>query len=278
MKVIAFVGPSGTGKSHRAFKVANDLNIDVLIDDGLLIKEGKIIAGISAKQQPTRIGAIKTALFSDEKHCAEVKLALKKFAPQKVLLLATSEEMAQKIARRLDLPQPEKYIRIEEIADRKEIKKALRMRKIEGMHVIPAPTLEVQSRFLGALIEPLQIILPRHKETASPQLWTEQSMVRPTFTTLGKFYITETALKQIITYVINRSHLFGPIHNIAILNISKQKGNVVFKIELSGIYGTPLHLRTKILQKLIKKEVEYATDLNVQAVNIKIKNLVFKTK
>lgn len=278
MKVIAFVGPSGTGKSHRAFKVANDLNIDVLIDDGLLIKEGKIIAGISAKQQPTRIGAIKAALLSDEKHCAEVKLALKKLAPQKVLLLATSEEMAQKIAQRLDLPQPEKYIRIEEIADRKEIKKALRMRKIEGMHVIPAPTLEVQSRFLGALIEPLRIILPYHKETASPQLWTEQSMIRPTFTTLGKFYITETALKQIITYVINSSHLFGPIHNIAILDISKQKGNVVFKIELSGIYGTPLHLRTKILQKLIKKEVEYATDLNVQAVNIKIKNLVFKTK
>jgi len=159
-----------------------------------------------------------------------------------------------------------------------EIKKALRMRKIEGMHVIPAPTLEVQSRFLGALIEPLHIILPHHKETASPQLWTEQSMVRPTFTTLGKFYITETALKQIITYVINSSHLFGPIHNIAILDISKQKGNVVFKIELSGIYGTPLHLRTKILQKLIKKEVEYATNLNVQAVNIKIKNLVFKAK
>ena len=35
--VIAFVGPSGTGKSTRAIKVARDNNIHYIIDDGLLI-------------------------------------------------------------------------------------------------------------------------------------------------------------------------------------------------------------------------------------------------
>ena len=34
--VIAFVGPSGTGKSTRAIKVARDNNIHYIIDDGLL--------------------------------------------------------------------------------------------------------------------------------------------------------------------------------------------------------------------------------------------------
>ena len=36
MKVIAFVGPSGTGKSYRALTVASMNGADAIIDDGLL--------------------------------------------------------------------------------------------------------------------------------------------------------------------------------------------------------------------------------------------------
>ncbi|MCR5340631.1 MAG: hypothetical protein K6E60_04715, partial [Saccharofermentans sp.] len=46
--VIAFVGPSGTGKSTRAIKVARDNNIHYIIDDGLLINGSRIVAGTSA--------------------------------------------------------------------------------------------------------------------------------------------------------------------------------------------------------------------------------------
>ena len=42
MEVVAFVGPSGTGKSHRAIGVAHNNNCDAIIDDGLLIKGTKI--------------------------------------------------------------------------------------------------------------------------------------------------------------------------------------------------------------------------------------------
>ena len=49
MKVVAFVGPSGTGKSHRAIGIAHKNNCDAIIDDGLLIKGTKILAGTSAK-------------------------------------------------------------------------------------------------------------------------------------------------------------------------------------------------------------------------------------
>ena len=44
MEVVAFVGPSGTGKSHRAIGVAHNNNCDAIIDDGLLIKGTKILA------------------------------------------------------------------------------------------------------------------------------------------------------------------------------------------------------------------------------------------
>ena len=38
MYICALVGPSGTGKSHRALWVAKEHNIDYIIDDGLLIR------------------------------------------------------------------------------------------------------------------------------------------------------------------------------------------------------------------------------------------------
>ena len=42
MRVLAFVGPSGTGKSYRAQMVAGENNIEYIIDDGLLIKDNAI--------------------------------------------------------------------------------------------------------------------------------------------------------------------------------------------------------------------------------------------
>ena len=43
IKVYAFVGPSGTGKSYRAQMVANENNIHYIIDDGLFINDNEII-------------------------------------------------------------------------------------------------------------------------------------------------------------------------------------------------------------------------------------------
>ena len=51
IKVYAFVGPSGTGKSYRAQMVAGENNINFIIDDGLLIKDNEVIAGTSAKKE-----------------------------------------------------------------------------------------------------------------------------------------------------------------------------------------------------------------------------------
>lgn len=54
MDTIALVGPSGTGKSHRALIVAHEYDVDTIIDDGLLIKDSKIIAGYSAKKSQAK--------------------------------------------------------------------------------------------------------------------------------------------------------------------------------------------------------------------------------
>ena len=51
MDIYALVGPSGTGKSHRALQVAHKYEVELIIDDGLLIKGDRILAGLSAKRQ-----------------------------------------------------------------------------------------------------------------------------------------------------------------------------------------------------------------------------------
>ena len=66
IRVLAFVGPSGTGKSYRAQMVASENDIRFIIDDGLLIKDNEVIAGSSAKKAPTKIETVKHALFLEE--------------------------------------------------------------------------------------------------------------------------------------------------------------------------------------------------------------------
>jgi ABC-type glutathione transport system ATPase component len=72
MKVYALVGKSGTGKSYQAMNVCRTRNIVGIIDDGLFIYNNDVVAGISAKRQPTVVGAIKTALFSKDDHRNDV--------------------------------------------------------------------------------------------------------------------------------------------------------------------------------------------------------------
>jgi ABC-type dipeptide/oligopeptide/nickel transport system ATPase component len=75
-RVFALVGKSGTGKSFKARQVARRFRIDLLIDDGLLIKGQKIIAGRSAKREKGILTAIKTAVFANPELIEEVRQAI----------------------------------------------------------------------------------------------------------------------------------------------------------------------------------------------------------
>ena len=77
MKTVALIGKSGTGKSYQALNLAKGKDINYIIDDGLFIAKNKILAGKSAKRQTTMVGAVKTALYTDEDHKSEVMAAIK---------------------------------------------------------------------------------------------------------------------------------------------------------------------------------------------------------
>ena len=79
MRIVAFVGPSGTGKSHRAQMVAREKNIDYIIDDAILVSQNKVVAGTSAKKASTKIESVKRALFSMPGQVDEVRKAIEEY-------------------------------------------------------------------------------------------------------------------------------------------------------------------------------------------------------
>jgi len=275
LEVFALVGPSGTGKSHRATVIAHQLDAQAIIDDGLLIQGNRILAGSSAKRQPTRIGAIRTALLMDKQHAEEIKKALSELGAERVLILGTSLEMVKRIAFRLGLPAPSKLIKIEDVASEKEIRKARFLRSYYSKHVIPAPTLEVKRSFPGTLVDPLRVFL-RKKDVQGKKDWLEQSVVRPTYTYHGRLSIANSALSSIVSHAAQKVEGVTRPGKVTVRN--EDGGTVIVDIAPTFDYGCRIPEVARNLQVVVKKVIEEMTGLQVKEVNVNVKSLSRKNK
>ena len=268
IKVYAFVGPSGTGKSYRAQLVASENNIHYIIDDGLLINENDVVAGNSAKKAPTKIETVKKAIFIDKEDRKEMIQALKKIKPDSILILGTSDGMVEKIADNLQLPRPEKTIYINDVATENEIETARRIRTTEGKHVIPVPTFEIKRDFVGYLLDPLQIFKYRKNDT--PYI-SEKSIIRPTFSYLGKFTISDTVFRQITEYVAKKVE---GIDRVSRVRVESADGATTVYAEVYVIFGYNIVNVLREFKQKVKKEIENLTSMNVQEVSVLAKGIV----
>lgn len=271
METIAFVGPSGTGKSHRALVVAHDYQVDSIIDDGLFIKDNKIIAGHSAKKEPNKIGAVRRAIFMDADHVEEVKRAIAETQPKRILILGTSDNMIGKIVDALALPPVEKTVRIEQIATAEEIAKARKSRLKEGKHIIPVPTIELKPHFSGYMIDPLQIFLKR------PQMQRrrlgEKSIVRPTFSYYGKLTISDAAIQQLVVFLAQQNLAVSQTSHVQISNTAQKEKGLIIRMDVVMRYGLALRKFLQELQDSIKQNIEYITGMTVQQVHVTVRSL-----
>lgn len=269
MRIVGFVGASGTGKSHRASWVAREKGIDYIIDDGLFIRGNQVVAGTSAKREKTRVGSIKRALFSDEAHTREVKDAIERNKPEAILILGTSDGMVDKIAQRLGLPEISERVYIEDVADEFEIRQAIATRREQGKHVIPVPTFEIKKDFSGYFLDPLRIF--RRKGKVSFQLEEEKSVVRPTFSYLGNYTISDYTIYQIVEYVVTG---IKGVSKISRFRAENQPDGTYMEIDLVLIYGQPIRALVQELQQKVADEVERLTALNIRQINVTVKSLV----
>ena len=267
-RVYAFVGPSGTGKSYRAQMVASANDIHHIIDDGILINENEVLAGTSAKKAPTKIETVKHALFIEKKEQDEMKKALKKYKPDSILILGTSDKMVEKIQENLGLPKIEKTIYINEVATEDEMEKARNMRVTQGKHVIPVPTFEIKKDFSGYILDPLQIF--RSKGKGGNPYISEKSIIRPTFSYLGNFTISDSVFRQIAEQIANN---MPSVYEVSRTRVENYGDGISIYMEAIINYGNNIIDVMQELKNKTKKEIEKQTAMNVLKVDLVAKGI-----
>ena len=273
MDVIALVGPSGTGKSHRALQVAQEHHADAIIDDGILIKDGHIVAGESAKTEKSRIMAVRRAIFVLPGHAEDVRDAIRRIQPHRILVIGTSENMVHKIAETLRLPSIQLIIRIEDIASRAEIELAQFHRLKEGKHIIPVPTIELKPHFSGYLIDPLQSLFKRSR--VRRRKLGEKSIVRPVFSYYGKLIIDDWVIRAIVDRIVKTREFVKSVKHVAVEHIFKGDEDHGLQISCEVVLNYGNHIPTLVTQtqSLIRGAVEFTTGMIVRAINIEVKAL-----
>jgi len=268
VRVYALVGASGTGKSFRAKLVAQKYGIDMIIDDGLLIRGDTLLAGRSAKKEQLYMSAVKTALFHDKAHRDEVARVLQREKFRKVLVIGTSDKMVRKICERLQIPHPGKIIKIEDVASRDEIDKAVRSRKIEGKHVIPVPALEIRRNYPSIFYDSIRVFLKRNfgAAPARPRVY-EKSVVRPEYTKRGRVSISEAALSQMVIHCVDE---FDDSVRIRRLAVRSDTQGYRLTLVLEVPFGTRLTSNAHALQEYIVENIERFTGILIEEVNIVI--------
>ena len=256
-RVYGFVGSSGTGKSYRAQMVAGEYNIRYIIDDGILVKDNEIIAGSSAKKADTKIETVRRAIFIEEEQRKEMIKAIRKAKPESILILGTSDKMVE----------IQKIIRITDVATEEEIENARRSRVNEGKHVIPVPTFELKKDFSGYLLDPLQIFKTRKNET--PYI-SEKSIIRPTFSYLGKFTISDMVFKQIIEYLASKTDSITEVLRV-IVNKGEYGPSIYVEVEVK--FGINIIFELDKFKERCIKEIERQTTMHITNMRIVAKKI-----
>lgn len=272
MEVIAFFGPPGTGKSDRALVVAYENKASCIIDDGILIYHSRIVAGKSAKREESRLKAVRRAIFWDAEQREEVRQALEKINPKRVLILGTSDRMVETICKALGLPKPSKYIRIQDVARPDEMLKAKEARNKEGKHVIPVPTMELKPYFKGYLIDPLRFFRNRKKEM--PKRFSEneeRSVVRPVFSYYGKLSFSDRVIESLVYYAVRDMKKIRITHVRSEKRTGQMNGLILF-IDVSVKPGTPQEIKKIIhtMRDRIQREIEHTTGMSLDTIKVNV--------
>ena len=270
MEIWTLTGPSGTGKSFRAIDITQNHNKDGVIDDGLFIYRGTVVAGESAKLASTKVGAIKAAIFNDPKKAEVVSRAIRKKDPDSILVLGTSDEMVDLIIERLKLgsaPDPSHRIYIEDITTEDERSEAKTQRENYGKHVIPAPALDLKRSFAGYFLDTLGLFKGHLKQQ------NEKTVVRPSFSYIGEYVLSEKVISDIVRIVADED---PSIYDVIMVTQNPSPGNYVVNVALRITPACSLWDDMMKFQERVKDAVELMTAFNVAEVNVEVRGIEYE--
>ena len=270
VQVYALVGKTGTGKSFRAQLVAQKYGIDMLIDDGLLIKDQKILAGRSAKREKTRLAAVKTSIFMDHEHAEKVIKVLERENFKRILLIGTSEKMVKKVAQRLNLTHPHKIISIEAVATEDEINEARKSRINDKNHIIPAPAVEVKFNYPFIFFKSVKVFFKKNFPFHKRQKMFEKSVVKPQYSEKGQIAISETVLGQMVSHCVKE---FDSRLKIERIIVERGKYSYSLEIVLDIPFDVQISGTMHKLQSYVIESIERFAGLILDEVNVTVGKL-----
>jgi uncharacterized alkaline shock family protein YloU len=119
----------------------------------------------------------------------------------------------------------------------------------------------------------LQIFRRRGK--GNYQLVGEKSVVRPTFSYLGNYTISDYTIFQIVEHVVLK--IMG-VHKISRFRVENQPEGIIMEIDLVLIYGYIIKELLHNIQSKIREEIETLTALNIISLNLVAKSLILDSK
>ena len=269
MEVYALIGKSGTGKSFQAMNLCKQYNIESIIDDGLFIYKHTVVEGVSAKRAETKIGAVKTALFSNEQIRRKVVSAIKEKKPESILVLGTSDGMVDRIIERLELPalaaDSMRRICIENITSAEEREMAKEQRDRLGKHVIPAPSLQLKRSFAGYFMDPLRFFRGKDQGAGS-----ERTVVRPTYSYMGEYFLDEKVIDDIVNCVAKQMPEIGRVIYIVQDN-SPEYYELSVSVKIRR--GYPIWESAQRFQERLNSTIEEMTAFNVAKVDVEVRGV-----
>ena len=241
--------------------------MDLLINDGRVTAKGRIMTEEGAKTKRNLVRAVRRTHFRFPDHGKTVRSFLQKSAPCKIMIIATSISMAEKITRALELPSPELIIDITEVASPEEIINARRERHEKGQHVIPVSRTQLRKNFAGKLVGHLRGLFKSVDREEG-----ERTIVRPPFSFFGALTIDSTAIEDLVRHVVSLSAQVDAVKDI---RVRSSEDEISLEITVNVTPGK-FNFRQlgKVQQKRVASAVRYFTGMDIGSVDISIAEVV----
>ena len=176
--------------------------------------------------------------------------------------------MVDKIAARLGIGRIGESIYIEEITTEAQRDAARRQRHEMGQHVIPVPTFQLKRQFSGYFMIPVRRLL---KELGPWRDISEKSVVRPTYSYLGNYEISEKVMADIVECVRRENRQVAEINRVGVVRM--QDGIDIY-VAATFRRGERLDEAAARFQRTAVERIEEMTSFNVNRLDLEVRGLI----
>ena len=144
-----------------------------------------------------------------------------------------------------------------------------------GQHVIPAPTFQLRKQFSGYFMKPMRILKEFGPKGQHWKDTAEKSVVRPSYSYMGKYNISEKVMSDIIDCISVDMGCLRQSDKLLIKeNREMRNEGIELDVSIDMDYGDDLPGKAQTFQARIADEIEGMTAFNVNKVNIEVKDIV----